>query len=224
MIKLYYRTLDPLSRAMKISLGEKRAAFQTIEVPTFGNDSELMNIDAKMRTPILIDDMWDNGTIIPDAFVAFEYLEDIAPSPHLFPSSPSERAKVRTFCFEAASEFVPLYRQLIEEKAHKILNRAGSPDTNIYRKLRDGALSLLKEAEIRAAQNGYMVGNKLTLADIIIWSQLSLLDYFDLISWDNNQIGKQYYRGLKQRPAFRPILNDAVIGLETPPHYKNLDF
>lgn len=224
MIKLYYRTLDPLSRALKIALGEKRAAFQTIEVPTFGGDQELFSIDNQLRTPILIDDMWDNGTIIPDAFVAFEYLEDIIPSPHFFPSGPTERAKVRLFCREAINEFAPLYALLIEEKAHKILNRAGSPDTNNYRKLREGALFVLSSAEKRAAHNGYMIGNKMTLGDIIIWAQLSLLDYFDLVSWEHSQIAKQYYRGLKQRPAFRPILNDAVIGLQPPPHYKNLDF
>lgn len=224
MIKLYYRTFDPLSRALKIGLGEKRAAFHAIEAPTFGADSELLAIDPKGRTPILIDDMWGNGAIIPEAFAAFEYLEDIIPTPHFFPSGPMERARVRAACFEAQGDFAPIYALLMEEKAHKILNRAGSPDTSNLRYLRDKARQMLEDVAIKTSVGGFILGEKFSLADIIIWSQLSLFDYFDFVSWDLNHQAKDYYRNLKQRPAFRAILNDAVAGINPPPHYRNLDF
>ncbi|KAF0185998.1 MAG: glutathione S-transferase [Hyphomonadaceae bacterium] len=224
MIKIYFRNFDPLSRALIIGLGEKRAAFHKIEAPVFGADVDLLNIDPQGRTPILTDDMWGNGAIIREAMPAFEYLEDTIPSPHFFPGGPMERANVRVFCAEAIRDFAPLYQTLMEEKAHKILNRAGSPDMQKMRHLRDGAREFLEVTAARTAKGGFMIGGKFSLADIIIWAQLSLLDYFDLVSWDLNYEAKQFYSGLKQRPAFRAVLVDTVAGIVPPPHYRNLDF
>jgi glutathione S-transferase len=224
MIKIYFRNFDPMSRALIIGLGEKRAAFHKIEAPVFGADFDLLAIDNLGRTPILTDDMWGNGAIIREALPAFEYLEDTIPSPHFFPGGPMERANVRTFCIEAIGDFAPLHQLLMSEKAHKILNRAGSPDIQNLRNLREGAREFMEVTASRAAKGGFMIGGKFSLADIIIWAQLSLLDYFDLISWDTNTEAKQYYSGLKQRPAFRAILVDNVAGINPPPHYRNLDF
>lgn len=224
MIKIYFRNFDPLSRALIIGLGEKRAAFHKIEVPVFGADIDLLAIDPQGRTPIISDDMWGNGAIIREAMPAFEYLEDTIPSPHFFPGGPMERANVRVFCAEAIHDFAPLLQILMEEKAHKILNRAGSPDMQKMRHLRDGARDFLEVTAARTAKGGFMIGGKFSLADIIIWAQLSLLDYFDLVSWDLNYEGKQFYSGLKQRPAFRAVLVDTVAGINPPPHYRNLDF
>jgi len=213
-----------MSRALIIGLGEKRAAFHKIEAPVFGADFDLLAIDNLGRTPILTDDMWGNGAIIREALPAFEYLEDTIPSPHFFPGGPMERANVRTFCIEAIGDFAPLHQLLMSEKAHKIINRAGSPDIQNLRNLREGAREFMEVTASRAAKGGFMIGGKFSLADIIIWAQLSLLDYFDLISWDTNTEAKQYYSGLKQRPAFRAILVDNVAGINPPPHYRNLDF
>jgi len=224
MIKIYFRNFDPMSRALIIGLGEKRAAFHKIEAPVFGADFDLLAIDNLGRTPILTDDMWGNGAIIREALPAFEYLEDTIPSPHFFPGGPMERANVRTFCIEAIGDFAPLHQLLMSEKAHKIINRAGSPDIQNLRNLREGAREFMEVTASRAAKGGFMIGGKFSLADIIIWAQLSLLDYFDLISWDTNTEAKQYYSGLKQRPAFRAILVDNVAGINPPPHYRNLDF
>lgn len=224
MIVVHTRLLDPLSRAMKIVLGEKRAAYHAVEAPVFGADMGLLDIDALGRTPIIIDDMWGNGAIIPEALPAFEYIEDIIPNPHLFFGGPMERARVRVFCIEAINGFAPIYDAAMFERAHKILNRAGSPDTIKLRQIREMAREYAEKVGLIASKSGWLVGDKMSLADIIVWAQLSVLDYLDFISWDIIPDGKQYYLGLKQRPAFRQILNDINPALPPPPHYKILDF
>lgn len=140
-----------------------------------------------------------------------------------------EKAKVREFCIVHIKGFNKLLKRVREEKIHNIINKAGEPDSSKLKTIRKDVREYADYIGHIAIKSGFMVNEKISLADVIIFSQLSILDYLDLIVWDNPhdkylQITKQYYSSLKQRPAFRAILNDLIDAINPPPHYKNLDF
>ena len=224
MIILHTRNFCVLSRAMLIALGEKRATFHNILAPQFEISPELQNLDEIGRTPILIDDMYGNGAIIKEAMAAFEYIEDIIPFPALFPGGPLERAEVRGFVLNSMREFKPFLHKLLGEKVFKVIYKAGPPLSNIIREIREEAAQFIEKSTQITIKSGHVIGNKFSLADFILGAQISILDYLDLIAWEKHIDAKNYYLSLKQRPSFAPILNDVIIGINPPSHYKELDF
>ncbi|MBN8649733.1 MAG: glutathione S-transferase N-terminal domain-containing protein, partial [Caulobacterales bacterium] len=58
MIIIHKRFFDVLSRAMIVALMEKRAHIHIVEVPQFEDPPNLLAIDNRGRTPLLIDDMY----------------------------------------------------------------------------------------------------------------------------------------------------------------------
>ena len=91
----------------------------------------LIHIDVYKRQ------MYGNGCIIKEPMAAFEYIEDILPSPPLFPSGPVERAEVRSYCYELLGDFMPLLQKILAEKVYKVQYRTGPPETQILREIRE---------------------------------------------------------------------------------------
>ena len=224
MLLVYTRTLEPMSRAVRLALGEKRAIFHTNEAPPFENDPKLQSVSGDGMTPILVDDSWGHGATIGEAMAIFEYLEDIVPTPPLLPGGPLERAAVRAMTSRATRALGPIVDVIVTEKAHKLLARRGSPDTGALRQANASANELLDQIGRAAEAEGWVCGKKLSLADMVIGAHFSVLDFLDAVRWDVAPAGKAWYANLKQRPAFKPLLSDTLAGIVPPLHYGDLDF
>lgn len=224
MLLVHVRTLDPMSRALRVALGEKRAAFHTREAAPFEQDPGLLAVEASGRTPVLVDDAWGHGATITETWAAMEYLEDLIPSPPLFPGGPLERAEVRALTARAMRALGPVVDAVVREKAKKRLTRGGSPDTSALREAVETGRTMLEQIGAAGEARGWLAGPKLSLADIVTAAHISVLDHLDAISWDDTPKGKAWYATIKQRPSFRPLLGDTLPGLPTPAHYADLDF
>jgi glutathione S-transferase len=224
MIIVHTRIFDILSRAMIIALVEKRAHIHIIQQKQFESDDGLLLIDPRGRTPILIDDLYGNGCVIREAMAAFEYIEDILPFPPLFPSGPVERAETRTYVIELLKDIQPLFDDVLEEKVRKALYRLGPPDTQKLREIREETAIFIDAIGRQTVISGFAIGNRLSFGDFVLGSIISILDYLDLISWDKHIPAQNYYYTLKQRPSFSKIFNETIIGINPPPHYKEIDY
>ena len=93
MLTLFEHPLSPYAQKVKIALREKGIEFQ-VQLPDLmsGHDPALANANPRLEVPALV----DGDTKVFDSTVILEYLEDKWPTPALLPSTPAERARVRT--------------------------------------------------------------------------------------------------------------------------------
>jgi glutathione S-transferase len=224
MLVVHTRTLEPMSRAVRLALGEKRAVFHIREAPPFEGKANAHDMPNDGMTPLLVDDSWGHGATITEAMAIFEYLEDIVPTPPLLPGGPLERAAVRAMTIRATRALAPIVDIFVTEKAHKLIARGGSPDTAALRQASASALELLDQIGRAAEGEGWICGKKLSLADMVVAAHFSVLDFLDAVRWDLAPAGKIWYANLKQRPAFKPLLSDSLAGIGPPMHYGDLDF
>jgi glutathione S-transferase len=224
MLLVHSRTLEPMSRAVRLALGEKRAVFHNREAAAFELDGSLLAVAPDGLTPVLVDDSWGHGATIGEAMAIFEYLEDLLPTPPLLPGGPLERAAVRAMSIRASRALGPIVDTIVTEKAQKILVRQGAPDTGALRHASNAGNELLDQIGQVTEAEGWICGKKLSLADIVAAAHFSVLDFLDAVRWDVAPAGKNWYARLKQRPAFKAILNDTLAGVTPPYHYGDLDF
>jgi glutathione S-transferase len=224
MLLVHTRTLEPMSRAVRLALGEKRAVFHSKVASAFEADAALLAVASDGLTPVLVDDSWGHGATISEAMAIFEYLEDILPTPPLLPGGPLERAAVRAMTARATRVLGPIVEVIVTEKAQKILAGGGSPDTGALRQASASANELLDQIGQAADREGWICGKKLSLADMVVAAHFSVLDFLDAVRWDVAPAGKNWYARLKQRPTFKTILADTLAGVTPPAHYGDLDF
>ncbi len=96
-LKLFTGPLSMFGAKAQIAALEKGVALETVMVPFDRDDRyepkhpEVLRINPKRQVPVLID-----GTVeIFDSTQIFEYLEDIAPEPPLWPGDAAQRALAR---------------------------------------------------------------------------------------------------------------------------------
>ncbi len=224
MLTLHTRTLDPLSRALRVAAAEKRAMVSVREVEPFDADPALLALDPEGRTPVLVDSAWGHKAAIAEVFAAFEYLEEIIPVPPLLPGGPLERAAARALAQRAARAFGPVVAVLVREKVAKRALRRGAPDAAAIREATDEAQQLVAQAGEAAEAHDYLTGARPTLADIVAAAHVSVLDFIDCMHWDKVPSGRAWYARIKQRPSFRTLLTDTLASHSPPAHYPDLDF
>ena len=79
-------------------------------------------------------------------------------------------------------------------------------------------------ANILIDQNGWLVGDKITYADIYFSANMSVLDYIDELNFQNFDEVKELYYRVKSRPSFKKILTDRIVGLNPGKNYQNFDY
>lgn len=191
MIKLYSSVMDPDSHRTRIVLAEKELPFTLIEVESDQKPTELLEINPYGSLPTIV----DRDTVLFEAMVVNEYLDERYPHPPLKPGSPAERAQMRLSVLRIEKELYPLYRAL--EKAGEGDRKSALARLNEY----------LEALNSYLARHTYFVGDVYTLADVtiapILW-RLSPIGV-DTSGWANLE---EYMDRLFSRPAFERSLSE----------------
>ena len=66
-------------------------------------------------------------------------------------------------------------------------------------------------------------GAQLSLADFAAAAQISVADYLGGIDWTGHEEAHGWYRVMKSRPSFRPLLTEKMEGLPPPRHYSDVN-
>jgi len=189
MIKLYSNPVSPDSHRTRIVLAEKELPSEIVDVEDGETSKELQDVNPVGKLPTLE----DRSTILFEASVVNEYLDERYPHPPLKPGSPAERAQMRLAVMRIEQELFPIYDEL-EKAADKAESR---------KKISE----YLEALDTYLARQEYFVGECYTLADVslapILW-RLSPMGV-DTARWPHLEA---YMDRLFERPAFERSLSE----------------
>ena len=189
MIKLYSDSASPDSHRTRIVLAEKELPSEIVEVEDDESLKALHDVNPVGKLPTLE----DRSTILFEASVVNEYLDERYPHPPLKPGSPAERAQMRLAVMRIEQELFPIYAEL--EKARD--KTAGRKKISDY----------LEALDTYMARQDYFVGECYTLADVslapILWRLKAM--GIDTAKWSHLE---GYMDRLFERPAFERSLSE----------------
>ena len=231
MLKLVHFRLCPLSRSVRLALGELKIEVKLEDERPWEWREELLALNPSGELPILC---IEGQHPICGAYAASEYLADIhdatvpASGTKLFPGAPADRAEIRRLVDWFHCKFDrEVTRPLIEEKVYSRFDPTGArkPDSDVLRGARTALRYHLGYLEFLSNDRNWLAGGEPSFADLCAAAHLSCLDYLDEIGWDERPIVRQWYARMKSRPSLRAILAERVPGAPLPPaHYADPDF
>ena len=214
MRRLVHLVLSPVSRLVRLCVGEKRLAceFEFAEDPA-------------AHLPLLIE---PDGARREGLWAILDHLEGTYPEQPLTPEDPEARAEVLRWLDWAMGSFhEQVTQKIVFEKAVQRFTGAVSrrvPDMNVIRGGREQLRPALELVGNAAETHGNLGSRQCTVGDLAVAAQFSTLDYFGEIPWSEFPAAAEWYLRVKSRPAFRALLADRVPGQPPVSNYAELDF
>ncbi len=223
--RLYHHPLDPPSRRVRLVLGEKALAYETIIEKPWEPRDEFLELNPIGELPTLVIESDGERVVLSDATAICEYLEDTSVGISLLGKDPIIKAEVRRlvmwFEHKTYNEVTSL---LLNEKALKRLAGSGHPDSATIRAACHNIHGHLDYIGWLANHRNWLAGDQITLADLAAAAQISAVDYLGDVPWNQHAEAKDWYARIKSRPCFRPLLGDHIAGFMPPQYYADLDF
>ena len=222
---LHHFPLDPASRQVRLSLGEKRLPFEDVVVRYWEQPKAFLALNPSGLTPVLVEQTGESQVVVCEARAILEHLEAQSPTNDLLGDLPADRAETRRLLQWFDRKFdLEVNAYLLHEKLEKRLLKLGAPDLYNMRQGRDALRIHLIYIEKLLQARDWIAGRRLSLADFAAAANISILDYFGDIPWRDFPALKVWYMRIKSRPTFRSLLADRWPGLAPSSNYDDLDF
>lgn len=227
---LYHHSLSAPCRFVRLALGEYGVDADLAEERPWAPDPALLRVSPAGRLPVLME---DGGHPFCGAVVIGEYLDEtrgpFQRQRRLLPEDPFERGEVRRlvdwFLVEMEADVT---RHLVRERVLKLEMPAekggGSPNSAALRAARANIGEHMKYLSWLAGTRDWLAGETLGYADLAAAAALSVLDYLGEVKWEAHPHAGDWYRRMKSRRSFRPLLADRVRAVTPASHYTDLDF
>ncbi len=219
---LYHFPLCPFSRQLRIILKEKDLSFELKMEHYWERRREFARLNPAMEVPVLVE---TEGVTLAEPGAICEYLEEVYHERPFIYGTPAERAEIRRLAGWFGHKFYQeVTRYVTYERIIRYYTRTGGVNSEALRVAKMNLYTHLDYIGFLVKQHKWLMGENLSLADIVAASQLSVLDYFGDVPWEHNPLVKEWYAVIKSRPSFRPLLADRISGYTPASHYTNLDF
>src|SRR6185369_408539 len=220
---LHHFPLDPASRQVRLALGEKRLAFDEVQVRYWERPKSLTALNPSGLIPVLVESEDGRELVLCETRAILDHLEETVPEPSLLGREVGERAEARRLLqwFDRKFEY-EASGYILHEKMEKRLLGMGAPDLANLRQGRDGLRNHMFYIDKLLQEREWLAGRRLSLADFAAAAHLSVIDYFGDVTWGDFPAAKTWYMKLKSRPCFRPLLTDRWPGLAPATHYDDL--
>lgn len=166
-VKLFSFFKSSASWRVRIALNLKKIEYDYIPVNILKSEGERQegyaNINPLERVPSLIVD----GNVLIESMPIIEFLDEVKPSPRLFPEDPFKKAQVRAVCEIINAGIQPLGNVAVLKQVKK---QGGNPDEWLKYWMTFGVRKLERHLEGFSGTNCF--GNELTAADLYIYPQL----------------------------------------------------
>jgi len=219
---LYHLPLHGGSRRVRVALREKGLDVELKEERVWERREGFLRLNPSGEIPVLVE---PDGTVLPEAEVITEYLEEVHPQESLLGHDPVDRAEVRRLALWFDAKFHrEVTGNLVDEKLLKRFMRLGQPDSQAIRAGHANVRHHLDYIAWLCDRRSWLAGTFFSHADIAAAAQLSCVDYLGDVPWDAAPGAKDWYARVKSRPSMRGLLADHIPGLPPPAHYADPDF
>lgn len=116
------------SHRVRIAMHLKGLPFAYVSVPIMDNAGEAMQRYRTMNPQALVPTLEHGDVRIAQSLAILEYLEEIAPSPSLFPSDAAGRARVRSIAQYVVSEIQPMQNLRVQRHLAEIRGAGSAQD------------------------------------------------------------------------------------------------
>ena len=214
--------LCPFSRKVRLVLSEKGVPHELRRENPWEASDAFFALNPAGRTPVLHDG--DRGITLSDSQAICEYLEETVDRSQLILGTAAGRAEVRrlTALFDE-SFYADVTGPLLHEKMKKRLILRQSPDSAVLRNAMRLSHEHLDYIDWLVDNRRWLAGAQLTLADFAAAAQISVAEYLGGIDWQGHDNARGWYRVMKSRPSFRPLLTEKMEGIPPPAHYADVN-
>ena len=223
MWQLFQFPLCPFSRKIRLLLGEKGVGYELVRESPWLRRDEFLDLNPAGQTPVMVDTA--AGLTLIDSGAICEYFEETIDKTPLVAGPAAARAEIRRLVawFDG-----PFHREvgapMLDERMTKRLVHRTTPDAKVLREAMKQADSHLDYIDYLLDHRRWLGGPALSLADLAAAAHLSVADYLGGIDWRGHDQTRNWYSGLKSRPAFRPLLSERMEVVSPPQHYDKVDF
>jgi glutathione S-transferase len=227
MLTLLHHPLCPLSRYVRLVLGEYGLEVRLVEERFWERREEFLLLNPAGEIPVLVQ---DGVPPVPGATVIAEYLQETkVGEAALMPEAAAARVEVRRLATWFNDKFHsevsgPLVTERVFKRHMTREQGGGPPDTDALRAARSNIRYHLAYIGWLTQTRDWLAGDTLSYADLAAAGHLSSADYLGEVPWTENEAAKNWYARVKSRPSFRSILADTLAGVPAAKHYADLDF
>jgi glutathione S-transferase len=210
--------LCPFSRKVRLALAEKGVPFELVRAIPWDAGDAFYALNPTGRTPVLHDQA--KRITLSDSRAICEYLEETEDKAPLILGTAAGRAEIRRLVALFDEQFfAEVTLPLLNERMKKRLFLRTSPDSKVLREAMRLAHEHLDYIDWLVDTRRWLAGAQLSLADFAAAAQISVADYLGGIDWAGHNEARGWYRVMKSRPSFRPLLTEKMEGLPPPPGY-----
>jgi glutathione S-transferase len=220
MWQVYCFPLCPFSRKVRLALAEKGVPFELVRAIPWDAGDAFYALNPTGRTPVLHDEA--KRITLSDSRAICEYLEETEDKAPLILGTAAGRAEIRRLVALFDEQFfAEVTLPLLNERMKKRLFLRTSPDSKVLREAMRLAHEHLDYIDWLVDTRRWLAGAQLSLADFAAAAQISVADYLGGIDWAGHNQARGWYRVMKSRPSFRPLLTEKMEGLPAPAGYND---
>ncbi len=223
MWQLFQFPLCPFSRKVRLLLGEKGIGYELVRESPWARRDEFVDMNPAGQTPVMVDAT--RNLLLIDSMAIAEYFEETVEKAAMINGTSANRAEIRRLVTWFDTQF---YRDvtgpLLYERMEKRVAHGLAPDARQLREAMKAAIRHLDYTDYLLDHRQWLGGATMSLADLAAAAQISVTDYLGGIDWKGHEQTARWYRGLKSRPSFRPLLSERMEMVSPPQHYDNVDF
>ncbi len=223
MWQLYQFPLCPFSRKVRLLLGEKGVGYELVRESPWDRRDEFLDMNPAGQVPVMANTA--RNILLMDSMAICEYLEETVDKAAMINGTAVNRAEIRRLVAWFDTQFFQdVTAPLLGERMLKRIVTKAAPEAKLLREAMKAAERHLDYTDYLLDHHNWMAGATMSLADLAAAAQISVADYLGGIDWKGHEQTARWYRGLKSRPSFRPLLSERMEGITPPKEYDDVDF
>ncbi len=220
MWQLFQFPLCPFSRKVRLLMGEKGIGYDMVREDPWAERDEFLDLNPTGRVPVMRHS--ERNLTLIDSGAICEYLEETVDKNPMINGTAPNRAEIRRLVRLFDENFFgDVTAPLLHEKMKKRLFHRQPPDAAVLREVIRLATRNLDYVDYLVDNRPWLAGSQLSLADLAAAAQISVADYLGGIDWTGHDMAQNWYRVMKSRPCFRPLLSERMEGIPPPAHYSD---